>query len=182
MFNPQVDSINTQLKDITEKFNSGIDIGVLAFLFNKSKYIIITFFIISTLITFFYLRYSQPIYEAKAVLQINDGNKAEDILNISTGNENTNLIAEALEQIRSRIFLKRVVEKLDISINYFSEGTFKNNEVYNSSPYKIKINVKNLAVILNDVDLSRKIYSYNYGYGYGGGYYTEESISKKKRT
>jgi capsular exopolysaccharide synthesis family protein len=46
--------------------------------------------------------------------------------------------------------------------------------------------VKNLAVVLNDVDVSRKIYSYNYGYGYGygygynSGYYTEEPKNKNR--
>ena len=146
MFNPQVDSSNSNLKDLTEKLNQGIDIGVLAFLFNKSKYYIFLFFAISAVFVFIYLRYSQSIYESTAVLQINDANTASDILKINTGSENQNLLAEAIEQIRSKVFLKRVVERMDISINYFSEGTFKNNDLYHSSPFLIKINVKNQAI------------------------------------
>ncbi|MCC6372722.1 MAG: hypothetical protein IT236_17085, partial [Bacteroidia bacterium] len=146
MFNPQVDSNNNQLKDITEKFNNGIDIGVMAFLFNKSRYYIILFFLISFFTAFIYLRYSQPNYESKAVLQIKDENKAGDILKFSSQGENNNVLAEAIEQIKSKVFLKRVVEKLEINVNYFSEGTFKNNELYNLSPYFIKINPRNPSV------------------------------------
>ncbi|MEI6021474.1 MAG: polysaccharide biosynthesis tyrosine autokinase, partial [Bacteroidota bacterium] len=146
MFNPQVDSSNNNLKDITEKLNQGLDVGVLAFLFNKSKYWIVSFFLVSSVCAFIYLRYSQSIFESTAVLQINDGNQASDILKINTGGENENILAEAIEQIRSKVFLKRVVERMDISVNYFSEGTFKNNELYHSSPYLVKINVKNPAV------------------------------------
>jgi capsular exopolysaccharide synthesis family protein len=146
MFNPQVESTNSQLKDITEKFNSGFDIGVIAFLFNKSRFWIVCFFLISFFTAFIYLRYSQSIYESRAVVQIIDADQAGDILKLSDMSESGNLIAEAIEQIRSKVFLKRVVEKLDISVNYFSEGTFKNNELYHSSPYLVKINTRNPAL------------------------------------
>ncbi len=142
MLDPQVESTNNQLKDITERFNTNFDIGVIAFLFNKSKFFIALFFIISFSLAFLYLRYSQPIFESKAVLQINDANKADEILKLNNFDNNNNLIAEKIEQIKSRVFLKRVVEKLDIGVNYFSEGTFKSNELYHSSPYLIKINPK----------------------------------------
>src|SRR5436190_8122783 len=138
MFNPQVESTNNQLKDITEKFNTGFDIGVIAFLFNKSRLYIILFFLVSFLLAFLYLRYSQPVYESRAVIQINDANKADDILRLNNLSDRGNIMAEAIEQIRSKVFLKRVVEKLDISVNYFSEGTFKSNEMYHSSPYLVK--------------------------------------------
>jgi capsular exopolysaccharide synthesis family protein len=141
MLDSQVETTNHQLKDITERFNTDFDIGVLAFLFNKSKFFIALFFVLAFSTTFLYLRYSQPIYESKAVVQINDS-KTDDILKLNSFENGNNVIAEAIEQIKSKVFLKRVVEKLDISVNYFSEGTFKNNELYHQSPYFIKINPK----------------------------------------
>ena len=128
MLDSQVETTNNQLKDITERFNTDFDIGVLAFLFNKSKFFIALFFVLAFSTTFLYLRYSQPIYESKAVVQINDS-KTDDILKLNSFENGNNVIAEAIEQIKSKVFLKRVVEKLDISVNYFSEGTFKNNEL-----------------------------------------------------
>ena len=141
MLDPKVESTNNQLKDITERFNTNFDIGVIAFLFNKSKIFIVLFFVLSFSAAFLYLRYSQPLYESKAVLQINDS-KTDDILKLNNYENGNNEIAEAIEQIKSKVFLKRVVEKLDISVNYFSEGTFKSNELYHQSPYLIKINPK----------------------------------------
>ena len=141
MFNPQPSSSN-QLKDITERLNNNFDIGIIAFLFNKSKIFILIFFVLSFTLAFLYLRYSQSIYESKAVLQIIDSHKTEAILKLNNIENNENVLAEAVEQIRSKEFLRRVVEKLDISVNYYSEGTFKNNELYHSSPYLLKINPK----------------------------------------
>lgn len=145
MLNPQTESTNNQLKDITERFSSNIDIGVIVFLFNKSKIFISLFFIISFLAAFVYLRYTTPIFESKAILQINDGSK-DQLVKFNNLDNNNNVISEAIEQIRSKVFLKRVVEKLDISVNYFCEGTFKNNELYQSSPYIVKLNLKNSAL------------------------------------
>lgn len=105
------------------------------------------FFTVSFSLAFLYLRYSQPIYESRAVIQINDGNRADDILHIADMSENGNLLAEAIEQIKSKVFLKRVVAKLDISVNYYSKGTFKNNEMYHSSPYLVKIVCKDKSFV-----------------------------------
>jgi tyrosine-protein kinase Etk/Wzc len=159
MFNPQVDSGSNSLKDITEKFNTGLDIGVITYLLHKSRLWILLFFALAFLVAFVYLRYSQPIYESKAVVQINEGNQAGDILKLNSLDENSNLIAEAIEQIRSRVFLKRVVEKLDIGVNYFSEGTFKNNELYHSSPYLVRINPKDVSIYGHEVyvELNNKL-------------------------
>ena len=49
MLNPTVDATNSQLKDITEKFNSGFDVGLIAFLLNKSRIYILLFFVLSFL-------------------------------------------------------------------------------------------------------------------------------------
>jgi tyrosine-protein kinase Etk/Wzc len=141
MFNPAAHS-NNQLKDITERLNNNFDIGIIVYLFHKSRIWIVLFFVLSFTGAFLYLRYSQPIYQSRAVLQIKDENKADAILKLDNMQGNDNALAEAIEQIRSTEFLRRVVDKLDISVNYFSEGTFKNNELYHASPYLIKINPK----------------------------------------
>ena len=71
MLTPQEDSQN-QLKDITDRFQSNFDIGGIYLLFNKSKLLIALFFLLSFIATFIYLRYSQPVFESKAVIQINN--------------------------------------------------------------------------------------------------------------
>ena len=83
---------------------------------------------------------------SSTVIQINDNAEASKVLQIGTSESGTNKIAEAIEQIRSKIFLKRVVEKSDVQVSYFNEGTFKSNELYKSSPYLIKFNIKKSSI------------------------------------
>jgi tyrosine-protein kinase Etk/Wzc len=136
---------NDFVKEAEAKLNSALDIGLLIHLFKKFKWLFLILFIISGVISFLYLRYSQPVFESKALLQIND-NKTEQVLRLDGINENDNTLAEAIEQIHSKVFLKRIVDKLDIGVSYFSEGTFKNSELYLSSPFLVKINLKNVSL------------------------------------
>lgn len=142
---------NSQFKAINEKLNGNIDFALIGYLTNKSKYIIAILFSLSFVGCFFYLRYSQRVYESKSVIQINEQNTANQLLKINSVGENQNIIAEAVEQIKSRIFLKRIVQKLGLEIGYFAEGRIKNNELYTQSPFFVKINVKNKLKVLDKV-------------------------------
>lgn len=133
---------NDFVKEAEAKLNSALDITLILHLTRKFRWIFIGMFMVSGLIALLYLRYSQPVYESKTVLQIND-NKADQLLQLDGISQNDNILAEAIEQIHSKVFLKRIVEKLDISVSYYSEGTFKNNELYHSSPFLLKLNLKN---------------------------------------
>jgi tyrosine-protein kinase Etk/Wzc len=130
------------VKEAEAKLNSALDVTLLFHLLNKFKWLFIGLFVASGLIAFLYLRYSQPIYESRVLLQIND-NKTDQVLRLDGIGESENILAEAIEQIKSKVFLKRIVEKLDLGVCYFSEGTFKNYELYLSSPFLAQINIKN---------------------------------------
>ena len=142
---------NLEPNNLTEnfsdsKFNNELDFGLLIYIVKRSLWIVLLLFIISLGLAFVYLRYSQTIYQASSVIQINDGQQASQILQINKLEGNSNKIAEAIEQIRSKIFLKKVIENSDVQISYFNEGTFKNNELYKSSPYFVKFNVKQNSI------------------------------------
>lgn len=143
MLNAKVNSEADRYKERVERFSSSIDFSLFVYLLFKSKYVIISFGIIISAFAFTYLRYSQPIYESKSKIQISSENAANKILAFNQIEGNSNKIAEAIEQIRSKIFLKRVVQKLSIEVSYYNEGTFKSNELYSKSPFFVKVNIKN---------------------------------------
>ncbi len=140
------DSAVEGYRERVSKFSSELDLGLVFYIVKKSVWIVIVLLIIALTCAFLYLRYSQPIYQSSTVIQINDNAEASKVLQIGTSENATNKIAEAIEQIRSKIFLKRVVEKSDVQISYFNEGTFKSNELYKASPYLIKFNVKKSSI------------------------------------
>lgn len=159
MIQPQGDNSIDKYRDRVSKFSSELDLGLVIYIVKRSLWFVVAFFIISLIAAAVYLRYSQPEYQSSTVIQINENNHASEVLQMTKFEGGDNKIAEAIEQIRSRIFLKRVVEKSDIQVSYFNEGTFKNNELYLSSPYLVKFNVKRNAIygakiyiVFDDID------------------------------
>ncbi len=136
---------NDFVKQAEAKLTSAVDVGLVFFLIKRYKWIFSSVIVLVSALAFIYLRYSQPIYESKVLIQIND-NRAEQVLRLGNIGENDNAIAEAIEQIRSKVFLRRVVERLDVTVTYYTQGTFKNNELYRSSPFLVKINLKNKSL------------------------------------
>jgi tyrosine-protein kinase Etk/Wzc len=142
MIQPQGNNSIDKYRDRVSKFSSELDLGLVLYIVKKSLWFVLAFFLVSLGIATIYLRYSQPVYESSTLIQINENNQASKVLQMTKFDEGDNKIATAMEQIHSKIFLKRVVEKSDVQISYFNEGTFKNNELYTSSPYLVKFNVK----------------------------------------
>ena len=146
MIQPQGNNSIDKYRDRVSKFSSELDLGLVIYIIKQSLWFVAAFFLISLGIAAIYLRYSQPEYESSTLIQINDNNQASKVLQMTKFDEGDNKIATAMEQIHSKIFLKRVVEKSDVQISYFNEGTFKNNELYSSSPYLVKFNVKHNSI------------------------------------
>ena len=142
MLHSQSENSSNNYKDIVSNLSNELDLGLVFYIVKKSLWIVLSLFIICFSSAFIYLRYSQTIYQASSVIQINDGQQASQILQINKIEVSSNKIAEAIEQMRSRIFLKKVVENSEFQISYFNEGTFKNNELYKSSPYFVKFYLK----------------------------------------
>ncbi len=105
--------------------------------------IIFLIFVLSILGGYLYLRYTQPLYQAYSIIQINKNEETSKILetvdNLNNNNNNENDLPHTIEILRSKEFLKRVFNKLPLKIAYFREGTFLREEIYKSSPFAIEI-------------------------------------------
>ncbi len=91
---------------------------------------------------FLYLRYSDVIFEAKAVLQVKSDNTAGKVLNLESTQGNVDELEENVELIKSKTFLKRVIAKLPLDISYYNKGVFKVFETYQSAPYIVEVKNK----------------------------------------
>ena len=149
-------------KDRLTKFSSEFELGLFILIAKKSLVWIFIFFSISFVTIYLYLRYTPPIYESSATIQLTNSNKANDILQVGQSFDNTSKLAEAIEVLKSQVFLQRVVKNLNLTVSYLNEGTFKNYELYTSSPFIVDIKIK------NDSWYNQKIYvdfnenAYNY--------------------
>jgi capsular exopolysaccharide synthesis family protein len=97
---------------------------------------IILFFIIAFLMAFLYLRYTYPIYEANAIIQVT---KADNGSKVIMENEFFKSdIPSKIELLRSSTFLGRVFNKLPLDVSYYQIGNVLNYEMYKTSPFTIE--------------------------------------------
>ena len=85
---------------------------------------------------FLYLRYTYPIYEANAIIQVT---KADNGSKVIMENEFFKSdIPSKIELLRSSTFLGRVFNKLPLDVSYYQIGNVLNYEMYKTSPFTIE--------------------------------------------
>ena len=115
---------------IKPQLNDELDFKLLLHIVRKRLKIILPIFLIFFIISFLYLRYTQPIYQANTVIQLNNENQASKVLSPSNSYYYKDDLSEKLEQLKSTKFLKRALNKLPLEVSYFVEGNVLNNELY----------------------------------------------------
>ncbi len=134
------------------KLNEEFDPKLFRFILLRKLPIIILIFIISFLGAYLMLRYTQPIYEAKTIIQIESESKAQKFLEL--GRITYDQFSQKLELLRSRTFIERVLAKLPLDVRYYNEGKFLNYELYTSSPFYVNYVIYNPAVYNTPFKLS----------------------------
>ncbi len=122
--------------------NEEFDLSLFVLISQKKWKLLAGISLLIFVIAIVYLRYAQRVYEENCLVQIGSQNTANKVLNSPAANlyqSNDDEVAEAVELMKSRIFLEKVLRFLPMSISYYTEGTFKNNEKYMSSPYEAMV-------------------------------------------
>ncbi len=131
----------TKIPLINDKFDIAIFIQIL----KKNYWIALVLILFSIIGAFLYLRYTQPIYNAMSIIQINETNRTTRVLDIEDVYHNDD-ISKVIELLRSKEFIKRALNKLNLDVSYFVEGTFLATELYDHSPFIIEWQANSSAI------------------------------------
>jgi tyrosine-protein kinase Etk/Wzc len=93
-------------------------------------------------ISYFYASLQMPVYLIQAKVMINDPKKGsasnEAQMLGSIGSLSGSAVQNEAEVLRTRFLIEQVVRDMDLNIQYFAAGGFKNREMY-ISPFLVKI-------------------------------------------
>ena len=98
---------------------------------------------LSVSVCYFYLRYTQPLYEASSTILLRDESKGRSIDELSTFsdlgiiNTKSNLENE-IEILKSRTLMQRVCRQLNLNISYSVERSPLELDLYQASPIEIQ--------------------------------------------
>lgn len=143
----------------------------------KNWYWFILGIIICLVTAYFYLRYTTPVYNAKASIIIN---KDAGIGTTSLGSGldaleggGSNNLDNELGILKSRRLLTDVVKSLNLNVEYFKEGKVRTVEIYDDVPF-------DLQVLRWDEDKLKDLGGKTYAISMKNGYFkiTEETTQK----
>ena len=124
--------------------NDELDPKLFLYIAKRNILFLIAFVIIAIAGSFLYLRYTQPVYQTSAILQLSVDEQTRRVLPTTTLQDDD--IAKKIELLRSSVFLNRALSKLPLETSYFTKGRFLNHELYRNSPFRVNARVKNSAI------------------------------------
>ncbi|MBS1559505.1 MAG: polysaccharide biosynthesis tyrosine autokinase [Bacteroidetes bacterium] len=116
------------------------DFEKLRAVFKKKLGWVIAIFFICNLSAYLTTRWTKDIFESDSELKLDIKQDATDLgINKIVQDQNLDIISGEIEQIKSKLFLSRVIDSLDLSVGYFSEGNVLYNELYRVAPFRVKV-------------------------------------------
>jgi len=87
-----------------------------------------------------YLRYATAEYSARAILLIKDAGRSgnistQDILSSSDALSGGKAMDNEIQILKSLSLMEKVIERLDLQVQYFRIGSLKETEIYKESPF-----------------------------------------------
>jgi capsular exopolysaccharide synthesis family protein len=118
----------------------GIDLEKLQAIAKKGAPIIISIFLVCNVAAYLYLRYTKDTFESVSEIKLDVRRDATELgIKTITEDPNANIVAGEIEQIKSKIFLSRLVDSLNLQVSYFNKGNVLNYELYKSSPFIVEV-------------------------------------------
>lgn len=116
----------------------GIDPNKLKIVIRKNLLWIIGIFLIVNLSAYLTIRYTKDLYESESEMKLDIKQDATELgIKTLVEDQNLNVISGEIEQIKSKVFLNRVIDSLDINIGYYSIGKVLVDEKYKYSPIRV---------------------------------------------
>jgi tyrosine-protein kinase Etk/Wzc len=126
----------------------GIDPDKLIAVAQKAKWWVLLIFISCNIAAYLTTRWTKDVFESASELKLDIKRDATELgIKTLVEDQNINIIAGEIEQIKSRVFFSRVLDSLDLSISYYSIGNVLKDEMYKRSPFAIAYELTNTEIL-----------------------------------
>jgi len=162
--------------------NQDFDLQLFLYITRKNLIWIVTVLLVSAFASFLYLRYTTPLYESYAIIQLTDDNESLDLLNREEKFQQNN-IAQELELLRSPVFLQRMLDSLPLEVTYFNRGRILDYDNYANGPYKVEVSVINPVIYHLPVNIRfTSLTDYTLSYSIGQQKFEYQFVVNKEET
>ena len=138
-------NIPTQSQPDTEKdFFESFDLERFWYVLKRSKFWLIGFVLLTTSLSYVYVRYTKPLYNSESIVKLEFESEANvlglvEVVNTQERNE----ISGEIELIKSKLFLNRVADAAKMDVSYHVYGRYLTDERYRNSPFIVSYKIHN---------------------------------------
>ena len=131
------------------------DLGKLLFTLKKSIIWIVIFVLLSVFGAYLIVRYTKPVYESSSLIKLDFESEASTLGLVRNGPLQQDLsgISGEIEILKSKLFLRKVVQAINYDVSYHFYGRYLTDERYRNSPFIVSHKVKNLGFYDTPIDL-----------------------------
>ncbi len=118
----------------------GIDFEKLSIVFKKNFFWVVFIFLAANFSSFLIIRYTRDLFESESELKLDIKRDATD-LGIKTviEDQSLNIVSGEIEQIKSKLFIRQLLDSMNLDISYYSLGQVLKDETYKRSPFNVRI-------------------------------------------
>ncbi len=112
----------------------GIDFEKLKTVFRRKLLWFVVILILTNTLAYLVIRWTKPVFESSSLLRL-DVAKPTNLFDMTPFEDNqANLLASEMELIRSKLFLNKVIEEMNLDISYYAVGEMLVDEKFGSTP------------------------------------------------
>ncbi|MFY0689773.1 MAG: polysaccharide biosynthesis tyrosine autokinase [Cyclobacteriaceae bacterium] len=133
-----------------------IDFNKLLSLTIKSLPWLVAFFIVGITTAYLTVRYTKPLFQSEAIIKLNFENEASTLglVNNRGIDQDLNDISGEIELMLSKLFLTRVIDRLQYNVSYYKYGTYLVDERYHNSPFLVSFKILNESFFDRPIDIN----------------------------
>lgn len=108
---------------------------------------LVLIFAITITAAYLYLRWTKPLYESSSELKLDVRDEATELGIVGINeNKNLNVISGEIELLKSKLFLAKVIESVDMDVSYYTAGQMLVDEKHLNAPIDVAYNIKSPSI------------------------------------
>ena len=142
-------------KEKTISFNTDFNPEILSVILKRHWFLPFLYVFLFGLFSFFYLRYTKPIYKSNTVIQIIQDDQTSNVLGTASLASDKNILSKEIALLKSDVLFSKAISNLNLETSIYAEGEMLTKDLYRTAPFEIIIyELKDSSLVGNRIDIN----------------------------
>ena len=119
--------------------NTEFDSRILGTVLKRHWYVPFLYISIFSIMAFFYIRYTKPVYRSNTIIQIIQDDQTSRVLGTASIGIDKNILSKEVELLKSDVLFTQAIQSLNMETSIFAEGEVLTKDLYRTALFEILI-------------------------------------------